>query len=62
MLTEDEEEEQIVSTVTHPPHAGSEACDGMVQRLDNSRGTFLTVGCDGVVWYNSGYSPRFNLR
>lgn len=67
MLTEDEEEEEIVSTAadvrsTQPPHAGSEACDDMVQRLDNPRGTFLTVGSDGVVWYTSGYSQRFNLR
>lgn len=43
MLTEDEEEGKIVSTVAHPPHAGSEACDDMVQRLDNSRGTFLML-------------------
>lgn len=42
-----------------PPHAGSEACDDMVQRLDNPWGT---VGSDGVVWYASVYSQRFNLR
>lgn len=47
---------------TQPPYAGFEACDDMVQRLDNQRGTFLTVGSDGVAWYASGYSQRFNLR